>query len=403
MEKEPTIETELEKNTKMPEPKQPQIELPQTLEKIEKWKNEGGSVGIEETTSSEEDQKPEIPKHTEAILPLDKEWGEIMAEHIDEFPENIQEILIKNLASKKLKDKEKNQLKEAKNHWWKINGLKFGAWKKRRNNYLESLVSKERTTSKDGKARPEIKPEEISGSLSFRMMLEARGEFIPRVEQLLNKMLRGKITNEEMSILAKARNEWFKNIFGVNFEQRLSKKTKGKIVKFERNTISGSKGGSESRRVRHTRNLSELGVQKMDRMEKLHEAIKNLDNGEPVNEFLDEARRILYYNEHNNQYYIEEDDKRKYFKIGDITSDYAWGIKYVPEGEMIEPAYHRIAKRILTNEARRDLEGIHDRELIRAGMTPGTSSKDTSGIEKRWRNNNWKERGTLIGQMLYLQ
>lgn len=49
--------------------------------------------------------------------------------------------------------------------------------------------------------------------------------------------------------------------------------------------------------------------------------------------------------------------------IGDIVSDYAWGIKYVPDGEITEPAYRTVAKRILTNETRRDLETIHNIEL----------------------------------------
>ncbi len=40
------------------------------------------------------------------------------------------------------------------------------------------------------------------------------------------------------------------------------------------------------------------------------------------------------------------------------------GLKYVPDGEMIEPQYRTLAKRILVNESRRELEQIHNSELI---------------------------------------
>lgn len=84
---------------------------------------------------------------------------------------------------------------------------------------------------------------------------------------------------------------------------------------------------------------------------------------------------LSIFDEENERYYVLENEKPKYLEVADILSDYAWGIKYVPDGEMIEPAYRRLAKRVLVNETRRDLEGLYDKELIYkdkkvAGKTP---------------------------------
>ena len=99
-------------------------------------------------------------------------------------------------------------------------------------------------------------------------------------------------------------------------------------------------------------------------MEKLDEAIRNLDKEEPVEKFRDEARRVVYFDEENQQYFVEESGIRKNIGIGDIVSDYAWGIKYVPNEEIAKPAYRTLAKKILVNETRRDLEELHNSELI---------------------------------------
>lgn len=120
--------------------------------------------------------------------------------------------------------------------------------------------------------------------------------------------------------------------------------------------------------------LSKLANEKQLKMEHLHESLRSLDEGAPVKEFKDETRRIVYFDEENLQYFVEEGGTRKNIGIGDIVSDYAWGIKYVPDGEMTEPAYRTIAKRILVNEARRDLEIIHNKELITLRPYRGSTS-----------------------------
>ncbi len=90
-----------------------------------------------------------------------------------------------------------------------------------------------------------------------------------------------------------------------------------------------------------------------------------MDAGESVEKFIDETRRVVYFDEENSQYFVEESGERKYLGIGDIVSDYAWGIKYFPDSEMTDPiAYRTLAKRILANEIRRDLEKVHNQELV---------------------------------------
>lgn len=125
--------------------------------------------------------------------------------------------------------------------------------------------------------------------------------------------------------------------------------------------IESKQGVKQGRKMKQ---LSELENDKKVKMEKLHQALRNLDEGEPVDEFRDESRRVIYYDEESDKYFINDNSQRKYLGIGDILSDYAWGIKYVPDGEMIEPVYRKIAKNILVNEVRRDLEVLHDVELF---------------------------------------
>ncbi|MBI2062384.1 MAG: hypothetical protein HYT64_01705 [Candidatus Yanofskybacteria bacterium] len=125
----------------------------------------------------------------------------------------------------------------------------------------------------------------------------------------------------------------------------------------------GVKKLERRREKRRLRKLEGFDLTKQTKMESLHLALQNLDNGEPVDEFRDETRRILYFDKDTKQYFIEEDGQKKHLGIGDIASDYAWGIKYVPDGEMIEPAYRNIAKKILVNETRRDIEDTYNYEL----------------------------------------
>src|SRR3989344_5120325 len=183
------------------------------------------------------------------------------------------------------------------------------------------------------------------------IITDASEEFPDSFKIILDKVLLGKkVSPEEQSGFDLELDKWWKENFGMKFSQRTLSTQEVK----ERRQLAEKRGAK----------LTELEIKKKEEMVRLHNALTSLDTGEPVNEFRDETRRVVYFNEENQQYFVEENGARKNIGIGDIISDYAWGIKYVPDGEMTESAYRTLAKRILVNEARRDLEKLHDSELV---------------------------------------
>lgn len=193
---------------------------------------------------------------------------------------------------------------------------------------------------------------EVPEKTWLEIIVNAREEFSDDFKVILDKKLKkGNLSPKEQSDFDLELNKWWKENFGVNFSQR---------------TLSAQKTekGKQETEKKNSK-LTELGIKKKEEMVRLHQALTNLDAGEPVNEFRDETRRVVYFDEENNQYFVEEGGIRKNIGIGDITSDYPWGIKYVPDGEMTEPTYRTLTKRILVNETRRELERIHNSELIR--------------------------------------
>lgn len=144
------------------------------------------------------------------------------------------------------------------------------------------------------------------------------------------------------------------------------------------------------------RKLKKLRTKKKEIMNQLHSSIQNLDQGEPIDEFRDETRKIIYFNKENQKYFIEKNGGRKTIGIGDVVSDYAWEIKYVPDGEMIEPAYRILAKKILTNEARRDIEQLYDRELVQTFNSGMTIKQPLIHLEQQWKKWEHGPRGEGI-------
>lgn len=260
-------------------------------------------------------------------------------------------------------------------------------------------------------------PLQASGKQSLWMMLEAKNEFPPNIQRLIEKKAnQEKIGRKAAELFTKVRSWWWLKKFGVVFEFRKLKSGKrrtdahAKFFKkyswlleenpFEKMTalveIKPAKKGGKS----------QITYAKQSLMQKLAQSIKNLDLGEPVDEFRDESRRVLYYDEDKEQYYVLENDLPKYLGVEDIKSDFAWGIRYVPDGEMTGPAYRRVTKQILTNEARRELEALHDRELMRmpswqrteGGEDAAVAAKPSlKAIEWRWRHH--KNKGTVHGQL----
>lgn len=205
-------------------------------------------------------------------------------------------------------------------------------------------------------------------------MIEYRDEVPENIANMLDKMSAthrmDKLTQEEKNIFIPARDKWWQQKFNISVSQWVEMEIKRKKTLKPQNKIKKDK---------IQKKLEGFSLVKKQKMEELHMALRNLDSGEPVNEFRDETRRVLYFDENKNQYFVEEAGQKKYLGIGDILSDYAWGIKYVPDGEMTEPAYRIVAKRILTNEARRTIENVHNEELARIHpeKTLTTPSKKT--------------------------
>ena len=327
---------------------------------------------------------------------LDRHWIEIVQDHIDEFPEEERGLLdrvLTNLregkhASAGFDKGEKNKFFEARGKLWqKILGMNFTQW----NSMRQSIKDKKKhdQNKENIKTKPDFKverpktpeknethfnPENVSGKTVFRIMNEARGEFTEEVLRLLDKKLKGTLDPRELRELNKARSEWFQNRFGVAFENRAD------LIKIRKKGVAMT--ALENKRMVGQSKKTELAqLLKKEKIRELHDALRNLDEGKIVEQFRDETRKVIYYEEGKGKYFIEKNDDRQYLGMGDILADYAWGIKYVPDGEMIEPAYRTIVKRILVNETRRDLEHIYDEELSGYGVTSPTSLEI---LEKSW-------------------
>lgn len=235
------------------------------------------------------------------------------------------------------------------------------------------IKEKEETSSQENEDElVEISPEQEK--TWFEIILDARREFPEDIQRLIEKKRDYALEAEEQSKFDTARNRWWKEKFGVEFWSR-------------NNNKSGAEKQANKQReglLKRERKLNTLQADKIKRMEQLHRALKNLDEGEPVDEFKDEKRKVLYYDEESGKYFIDDNGQKKYLGTGDILSDYAWGIKYVPDGDMIEPAYRNIAKRILVNEVRRDLEDVYDRQLVSEHTYNVTMTSDPIDIITRW-------------------
>lgn len=214
------------------------------------------------------------------------------------------------------------------------------------------------------------------------MMREAKPEFSQEIQGIIDKGERGeRLHQDEREKLNNARNDFWEKKFGGSFDEMYGTKQdigyKSPLKKKPPTETVNKIGKKAEGKVKL------IERQKVEKMQALHQAIKNLDNGEIVQEFADESRRAVYFDEKSSKYFILENGKPRYLEVADLLSDYAWGIKYVPDAEMIEPSYRRLAKKVLVNETRRDLEEIHNKELVLQNMGAGHSEKFEI-VEKNW-------------------
>ena len=229
------------------------------------------------------------------------------------------------------------------------------------------------------------------------ILTQARSEFPEDIQRIINKDAQGrKLSLREYNNLDHFAQLWFREIFGMRIKKKIT--TLGSSEEIKKPLTKDAPAAKlEKRSKKKQDQLEYLGDLKKDQMERLHRALRNLDNGELVEEFIDETRRVVYFDEKNQWYFLEKNGIRINIGIGDIVSDYAWDIKYIPDSGMIEPtAYRTLAKRILTNETRRNLEKIHNYELARhAGFT-------FTKFKERFLAANEHEKESLLGEIGFI-
>ncbi|OHA06512.1 MAG: hypothetical protein A2934_05205 [Candidatus Sungbacteria bacterium RIFCSPLOWO2_01_FULL_47_10] len=126
------------------------------------------------------------------------------------------------------------------------------------------------------------------------------------------------------------------------------------------------------------------------RMRRLARSLRAIDTEEDIEEF-GVDRRMLYYDEDSGGFYAKDNNGKKAVTVADVQSDCAWGLRYLPDPEMPHGVFRQTAKKILVNEARRDVEELYDKELALWNL--GAASKTPlSHIEE-----NWGKRGVPEG------
>ena len=210
------------------------------------------------------------------------------------------------------------------------------------------VEAEEKVVEKELKA--ESVAQEKRGHLEI--MWEARDGLPKRTQEILLVILlkNRQLTREEQIYFNKTRDKWWKEKFGARFNP------KGRKINL-----------LEKRRVVRLAAEKVWGEKKKERMTRLSQALATLDSGEAAEEFNSQERRTVFYSEDNETLYVAgKNGDRKMLGVGDITSDYAWGITYLPDPNMPHSIFRKLAKRILINEARRDIEQLYNQEILSA-------------------------------------
>ncbi|MBI2049259.1 MAG: hypothetical protein HYT29_02400 [Parcubacteria group bacterium] len=213
---------------------------------------------------------------------------------------------------------------------------------------------------------------QVSEKTWLDIMMDAKGEFPIHIQDILDRIAaRGKLANEEKEELDVFRDTWWRSTFGTDFALRKFAPEE-KPSKFLEEERSLSKRKSKE--------------QKWGKMMTLYRALKDLDEGRPIRQFDDRSRKTLYHDHERNEYFVEQNGIKRYLGLGDVVADYAWGIMYAPDVKMNGADYRRIAKRILINETRRDIEGLRNRELLGTNIDglPADMAPPLSYIERNW-------------------
>ena len=251
--------------------------------------------------------------------------------------------------------------------------------------FEEKIEEKPEPASRAKKERVETyKPKYASKKVAVQMMLEARSEFPESFREILRKKeAKQKLSPEEWSELDLITEKWWQERFGISFSKRFSGLTESQRL-FVRRSPTGD-----------LPKIDALVARKQIFVKKLYEELSRLDAGEAVESFGDEKRRIVYYEEQESKFFTLDNGNRKYLTIQDILSDYAWGISYVPDGEMVEPEYRLLAKKILVNETRREIETTYNEELRLRTQYVGDINRIDTEFEDNWRNGYSRPAGVV--------
>ena len=117
-----------------------------------------------------------------------------------------------------------------------------------------------------------------------------------------------------------------------------------------------------------------FGAERQKKMRNLKDKLKELDETKEIRWDDIKNRVFLKYDrrgEYGKNFICDYRGKEHRISLGDVLADYGWGVKYMLDSEMPEDIYRQVSKRILTNEARRDIEDIYDKEIIKSQLSAG--------------------------------
>ena len=196
--------------------------------------------------------------------------------------------------------------------------------------YEQPELAKPKEATPEEPTKLESSPARARSYLDI-LAIEAKKEFPPEIQALIEKRQTGGVLSpEENSLFDRTLNEWRKERFGA---------------------------------------FPPLQSRKDRLMARLYADLSDFDKGREPERFREKKRRIIRYDESKDMYFVLSVSRMRYLEIGDILSDYAWGIKYAPDKDMPPQVARHLAKRIIINETRREIEKLHDQELIEDMLT----------------------------------
>lgn len=149
----------------------------------------------------------------------------------------------------------------------------------------------------------------------------------------------------------------------------LPEKVKETIMKINQENafeLAYREGGEDFRKFVNKKVAAKrFELEKRKAMAALHADFVNLDAEKELSIDKDEKRREVYYNNDSKNLFVEDKfGNKKDITLGDLVGDYAWGIRYKPNGDIPKVLRRKIAKTLLVNEVKNKVGQIYDNELV---------------------------------------